>query len=317
MKVFKKVIIVLAILTLIGILVFLGINYAEAGMNKVKKNSNPIVTMEIENYGTIKMELYPDMAPNTVKNFITLANNGYYNGKTISEVGESTISGGFDLNTGKEESKDEKEKDSKKDDKKKDAETEESEEYIIGPKLSDVRTLEKDEKDSAYSIKGEFVEAGYTDNTLSHQKGVITMARKTYNDYQNQISLMQMMGQESYLSTIISLLNDTAGSGFSIMTKNDISYDGEYAAFGKVIEGIEIVDKISKVECKKQETDKSEDKKEDNDENVVMTPKKEIKITKMTVDTKGIKYGAPEMTGKVDFESLFSQLMSSMQSGNN
>ncbi len=314
MKVFKKIILVLAILTLIGILIFLGINYAEAGMNKIKKDSNPVVTMEIENYGTIKMELYPDMAPNTVKNFITLANNGYYNGKTISEVGKSTISGGFDLNTVKEESKDKKEK---KDDKKKDAETEESEQYITGPKLSDIRTLEKDEKDSAYSIKGEFVEAGYTDNTLSHEKGIVTMARKTYNDYQNQISLMQMMGQDSYLSTIISLLNDTAGSGFSIMTKNDISYDGEYAAFGKVIEGIEIVDKISKVECKKQETDKSEDKKDDDDENAVMTPKKEIKITKMTVDTKGVNYGAPEMTGKVDFESLFSQLMSSMQSGNN
>ena len=247
MKVFKKIILVLAILTLIGILIFLGINYAEAGMNKIKKDSNPVVTMEIENYGTIKMELYPDMAPNTVKNFITLANNGYYNGKTISEVGKSTISGGFDLNTVKEESKDKKEK---KDDKKKDAETEESEQYITGPKLSDIRTLEKDEKDSAYSIKGEFVEAGYT-------------------------------------------------------------------AFGKVIEGIEIVDKISKVECKKQETDKSEDKKDDDDENAVMTPKKEIKITKMTVDTKGVNYGAPEMTGKVDFESLFSQLMSSMQSGNN
>lgn len=314
MKVFKKIILVLAILTLIGILIFLGINYAEAEMNKIKKDSNPVVTMEIENYGTIKMELYPDMAPNTVKNFITLANNGYYNGKTISEVGKSTISGGFDLNTEKEESKDKKEK---KDDKKKDAETEESEQYITGPKLSDIRTLEKDEKDSAYSIKGEFVEAGYTDNTLSHEKGIVTMARKTYNDYQNQISLMQMMGQDSYLSTIISLLNDTAGSGFSIMTKNDISYDGEYAAFGKVIEGIEIVDKISKVECKKQETDKSEDKKDDDDENAVMTPKKEIKITKMTVDTKGVNYGAPEMTGKVDFESLFSQLMSSMQSGNN
>ena len=77
MKVFKKIILVLAILTLIGILIFLGINYAEAGMNKIKKDSNPVVTMEIENYGTIKMELYPDMAPNTVKNFITLANNGY------------------------------------------------------------------------------------------------------------------------------------------------------------------------------------------------------------------------------------------------
>ena len=314
MKVFKKIILVLAILTLIGILIFLGINYAEAEMNKIKKDSNPVVTMEIENYGTIKMELYPDMAPNTVKNFITLANNGYYNGKTISEVGKSTISGGFDLNTEKEESKNKKEK---KDDKKKDAETEESEQYITGPKLSDIRTLEKDEKDSAYSIKGEFVEAGYTDNTLSHEKGIVTMARKTYNDYQYQISLMQMMGQDSYLSSIVSLLNDSATSGFSIMTKNDISYDGEYAAFGKVIEGMDIIEKISKVEVKKETTNKDKKNEDNEEENTAKTPKKEIKISKVTVDTKGEKYNAPEVTSKVDFDSLFSQLMSSMQSAGN
>lgn len=315
MEVLKRSILVLAILIVLGILVLFGYTYVEAGMNKIKKDSNPIVTMEIENYGTIKMELYPDMAPNTVKNFIALVNNGFYNGKTISEIGDSAITGGFDLSTG-EESKDKKEDDSKKDNKDDDTESEE-ETYVQGPKLSNIKTLGENEEDTAYSIKGEFVEAGYTDNTLSHQKGILTMARKTYNDYQYQISLMQMMGQDSYLSSIISLLNSSATSGFSIMTKNDISYDGEYTAFGKVIEGMDIVEKISKAEVKKETTNKDKKNEDNEEENTSKTPKKEIKISKVTVDTKGIKYSEPETTSKVDFDSLFSQLMSSMQSSGN
>lgn len=314
MEVLKRSILILAIVVVLGILVLFGYTYVEAGMNKVKKDSNPIVTMEIENYGTVKMELYPDMAPNTVKNFIALVNNGFYNGKTISEIGDSAITGGFDLSTGEEKSKEESKKDdSKKDDKKKNDDTEEDK-YVQGPKMSNIKQLGENEEDTAYSIKGEFVEAGYTDNTLSHQKGILTMARKTYNDYQYQISLMQMMGQDSYLSSIVSLLNDSATSGFSIMTKNDISYDGEYAAFGKVIEGMDIIEKISKVEVKKETTNKG---KKNEEENTAKTPKKEIKISKVTVDTKGEKYNAPEVTSKVDFDSLFSQLMSSMQSSNN
>ena len=159
-------------------------------MNKAKKDSNPIVTMEIENYGTVKMELYPDMAPNTVKNFITLVNNGFYNGKTISEIGDSAITGGFDLSTG-EENKDKKEDDKKKDNTKEDADTTEEDKYVQGPKLSNIKSLGEKEEDTAYSIKGEFVEAGYTDNTLSHQKGILTMARKTYNDYLHSFYLYQ------------------------------------------------------------------------------------------------------------------------------
>ena len=302
----------LSIIALIFILIlggFLSYGYYQ---KKTYKLQRPIVTMEIENYGTVKMELYPDMAPNTVKNFIALVNNGFYNGKTISEIGDSAITGGFDLNTGEEKSKEE----SKKDDSKKDDDTEEDK-YVQGPKMSNVKSLGENEEDTAYSIKGEFVEAGYTDNTLSHQKGILTMARKTYNDYQYQISLMQMMGQDSYLSSIVSLLNDSATSGFSIMTKNDISYDGEYAAFGKVIEGMDIIEKISKVEVKKETTNKDKKNEDNEEENTAKTPKKEIKISKVTVDTKGEKYNAPEVTSKVDFDSLFSQLMSSMQSAGN
>ena len=296
MKNLKKSVLILAIVVVTGMLIYLGITYALAGIDNVKKDNNPVVTMEIENYGTIKIELYSDMAPNTVRNFVTLANNGFYNGKTISEIEDGKVIGGFDLSSG-EETKEPKEE--KKDEK---AEVE-TEEYVPGPKLSNIKTLAEGEEDTAYALAGEFVEAGFVNNTLSHQRGVISMARETYNDYQYELSLMQMMGYESYLETLISLMDDTATSGFFILTDANTSYDGQYAAFGKVIEGMEIVDKIAEAELVVEED-------ADGNETKTTTPKDEIKITKVTVDTKGVKYPAPETTTKFDFNSLFSSLLS-------
>lgn len=295
MKKLKKIVLILAIALVAGMLIYLGITYALAGIDAVKKDTNPVVTMEIENYGTIKIELYPDMAPNTVRNFITLANNGFYNGKTISEIEDGKILGGFDLSTGEEETSE---------DEATEAEAEvETEEYVQGPKLSDIKTLAEGEEDSAYALAGEFVEAGYVNNTLSHQRGIISMARETYNDYQYELSLMQMMGYESYLETLITLMDDTAASGFFILTDTDTSYDGQYAAFGKVVEGMDIVDKIAAAEVVVEEDSEGNETK-------TTTPKDEIKITKVTVDTKGVTYPAPETTTKFDFNSLFSTLLS-------
>lgn len=305
----KRILLILAIIIVALLLLYLGINYAKAGMNELKKDNNPIVTMEIEDYGTIKIELYPDMAPNTVKNFVALVNSGYYNGKTISEIGEDSIVGGFDLSDGKQEDSEEK-----KDEEKATVEGEDTEEkYVPGPKLSNIKTLKDGEDDTAYSIAGEFVEAGFTDNTLSHQRGVISMKRDTYEDYQYQLSLLQMMGYESYIESLISLMDNTAGSGFFIVTETNTAYDGQYAAFGKVIEGMDVVDKISEAKVKES---KSEDK-ENAEAETIKVPEKEIKISKVTVDTKGIDYGVPETSTRFDFDALFSQLLSNYSNSQN
>lgn len=307
----KRILLILAIIIVALLLLYLGINYAKAGMNELKKDNNPIVTMEIEDYGTIKIELYPDMAPNTVKNFVALVNSGYYNGKTISEIGEDSIVGGFDLSDGKQEDSEEK-----KDEEKATVEgedTSEDEEYVPGPKLSDIKTLEDGEEDSGYSIAGEYVEAGYTDNTLSHQRGVISMKRETYEDYQYQLSLLQMMGYESYIDSLISLMDNTAGSGFFIVTDTNTSYDGQYAAFGKVIEGMDVVDKISEAKVKEEKSDDESSSEETAKE----VPEKEIKISKVTVDTKGVDYGEPVTSTRFDFDALFSQLLSSYSNTQN
>ena len=317
----KKILLILAIIIVALLLLYLGINYAKAAINETKKDNNPIVTMEVEDYGTIKIELYPDMAPNTVKNFVALVNSGYYNGKTFSEITDDSIVGGFDLSNGETEDSKEESKDENKDEEKNEEEkatvegedTSEDEEYVPGPKLSDIKTLEDGEEDSGYSIAGEYVEAGYTDNTLSHQRGVISMKRETYEDYQYQLSLLQMMGYESYIDSLISLMDNTAGSGFFIVTDTNTSYDGQYAAFGKVIEGMDVVDKISEAKVKEEKSDDESSSEETAKE----VPEKEIKISKVTVDTKGVDYGEPVTSTRFDFDALFSQLLSSYSNTQN
>ena len=139
--------------------------------------ANPIVTMRIKGMGDIKAELYPDVAPATVENFVKLAGSGFYNGLTFHRIIPGfMIQGGDPEGTG-----------------------------MGGP---------------GYSIKGEFSTNGFP-NPLNHTRGVLSMAR--------------------------SMKPDSAGSQFFIMHEDAPHLDGNYAAFGKVIEGIEVVDKVASV----------------------------------------------------------------------
>lgn len=168
---------------------------------------NPIVTIEMENGDIIKAELYPEIAPNTVKNFISLVKKGYYDGLIFHRVINGfMIQGGCPDGTG-----------------------------MGGP---------------GYSIKGEFAQNGFT-NDLKHTEGVLSMAR--------------------------SMMPDSAGSQFFIMHKNAPHLDGAYAAFGKVIEGQDIVNKIATTQ-----TDYSD------------RPLKKQVMKKVTVDTFGVDYEEPE-----------------------
>ena len=139
------------------------------------ENKNPIVTIEMENGKKIVAELYPHIAPNTVKNFVTLVNQGFYNGVGFHRVIEGfMIQGGCPNGNG-----------------------------MGGP---------------GYSIKGEFGGNGFTNN-LKHEAGVLSMAR--------------------------TMAPNSAGSQFFIMHKNSPHLDGQYAAFGRVIEGMDVVNEIA------------------------------------------------------------------------
>ena len=169
--------------------------------------NNPVITITMENGDVIKAELYPEIAPNTVNNFISLVKKGYYDGLIFHRVINGfMIQGGCPQGTG-----------------------------TGGP---------------GYSIKGEFSQNGVS-NTLVHSEGVLSMARAMHPD--------------------------SAGSQFFIMHKAAPHLDGAYAAFGKVIEGMDIVNKIADV------------KTDYNDR-----PMAEQKIQSMSVDTFGEEYQEPE-----------------------
>ena len=169
--------------------------------------SNPIVTFEMENGDVIKAELYPEIAPNTVNNFISLVKKGFYDGLIFHRVIPNfMIQGGDPQGKG-----------------------------VGGP---------------GYCIKGEFSQNGFK-NELLHARGVLSMAR--------------------------TMAPNSAGSQFFIMHKDSPHLDGGYAAFGKVIEGIEAVDRICAVRT------------DWNDK-----PRIPQVMKKVTVETFGVDYPEPE-----------------------
>ena len=169
--------------------------------------ANPVVTITMDNGDVIKAELYPEIAPNTVNNFISLVKKGFYDGLIFHRVINGfMIQGGCPDGPG-----------------------------LGGP---------------GYSIKGEFAQNGVK-NELKHTEGVLSMARAMHPD--------------------------SAGSQFFIMHKNAPHLDGAYAAFGKVTEGMDVVNQIAETD-----TDYSD------------RPLDEQKIKSMTVDTFGVDYPEPE-----------------------
>ena len=229
------------------------------------KIENPIVTMEVQNFGTIKMELYPNIAPETVSNFIKLAENGYYNGvKFHRVVKDFMIQGGDQAGDGSGSPTLAKLYNS----------DDENATYKY-------ESGEEAKGTDAYTITGEFTANGYTKNNLNLTEGTLAMARADYT---------------SYSSTLVKESYNSAGSQFFIMTNNDhTNLSGLYAGFGKVIEGMDVVKQIENVECKAQKEATEENEENAQNENEEKSkPVEDVIISSVTVDTKGIDYGMPK-----------------------
>lgn len=218
----KKIIFLLvAILILAAIITTLCIGYYQKA---TYKGQNPIATMEIKDYGTIKIELYPEYAENTVKNFIALANNGFYDGLTFHRIIKDFMVQGGDIKgdgTG-------------------------------SPNLSVINknVTEGSSADITYNIDGEFEINGYENNILKLEKGVIAMARTDYTDYVYYYGLDSSVIKEGY---------NSAGSQFFIMTTDDnVQLTGYYAGFGKVIEGFDVLEKLANTKVEKASEDSTE-----------------------------------------------------------
>lgn len=248
-----KIIVLIVLIVLIAVIV---VGYIRKATMEVK---NPIVIMEVANYGTIKIKLYPEMAPETVANFVNLVENGFYNGLTFHRVVK-----GFMIQGGGNKIVEKDVTDEATGEVRKETTTE-----SVEPKLSNLGIkLKKNQKDETYCIKGEFLENGYDKNTLKHKEGVISMARADYTTYSSSLT------EESY---------NSATAQFFIMTEDNTSLDGLYAPFGKVIEGMEVVHAIENVEVETPEKEGEE----------ASTPVENIVITKVTVDTQGVEYDKP------------------------
>lgn len=169
---------------------------------------NPIVTFEMENGKMFKAELYPEKAPNTVNNFLSLVQKGFYNGLIFHRVIE-----GFMIQGGDPEGK-----------------------GTGGP---------------GYHIRGEFSQNGFKQNDIKHERGVLSMAR--------------------------AMAPDSAGSQFFVMHQNADYLDGQYAGFGAVVEGMDVVDEIATVA-----TDWSD------------KPRQPQRMKSVTAETFGVDFPEPE-----------------------
>jgi len=191
----------------LGVLFLVASSVAGTG-RAMTENANPVVTIDMGDLGVIDVELYPDVAPNTVYNFISLVQQGFYDGLIFHRVIPGfVIQGGDPLGNG-----------------------------TGGP---------------GYSIKGEFSRNGFL-NGLKHERGVISMARANHPD--------------------------SAGSQFFIMVDDGPHLDGSYAAFGRVIRGMDVVDKI--VTVPRRAGDR---------------PIEDQKMVRVTVETFGVEYPQPEV----------------------
>ena len=312
------------VLLILGILlVIAGIVFAVYGVYKkvTLDIPNPVATIEVEGYGTIKVELYPDKAPDTVANFIRLANRGFYNGTTFHRTMPNfVIQGGAKDGdtTASPTLSDLYDLDNVLNDKK----TFESilEQYYNGEftleddastvitSYSEMKSYINENENGKsyfekfleqdYSIPGEFIANDHEENNVKHEAGVISMARSDYSS----------MGYttEGY---------NSAGCQFFIMREDNSSLDGVYAAFGKVTEGMDVVEKIANVEVYYRDTEVDENFEVPEDENgnqiASDTPKEQPVITSISVETYGVDYGAPDTV--VSFDP-YSMLLNNYQS---
>lgn len=225
---------------------------------------HPEVTFEFADLGTVKMELYPEYAPNTVKNIIKLVQMGYYDGRVMYGKDEiclylgRNIYGDIDFVKASE----------------------------IDPSL-----VTDPESDYEYAIKGEFLANGFEQNTLNHEKGVVTFLRNNYG------------------STVLEESYNSGDTQMAIMMNNQASsLNGSYAAFGRITEGMELLEKMyNEYEIAPKDPETSSQNQDEAIEKFATYPI----ISKATVDTHGIEYGNPEIIEAFDYDEYMYQMMSS------
>ena len=261
----KKLQFVLWILVAVVAVVLIGIYGVGFVKSKVEGTIHPVVTFEIENHGTVKAELYPEYAPNTVATIVALVKNGFYENKVI--YGKDNIC----LYVGRD-----------------------TDGNVPLTKVSNLNPTIAvgSDADKNVTVPGEFASNGFEQNTLRHEKGILSLIR---NDYTQSVS---------------GLINESYNSGVSqigiMMGENTSSLNGVYAAFGKVTEGLDILEKIY-TEAKVKEPEVADD---GTVQETAIDKFDTFPIIKSaTVETYGIDFGIPVFQEAFDYESYMYDLI--------
>lgn len=268
----KKVQFVIWLLVCIAAILLIGVVCYNLVNEEMSGNVHPEITFEIKDYGNVKFELYPEYAPNTVRNIIKLAQTGYYDNKVIYGKDD------FSLYIGRDENG-------------------EDSNPTIGQISEDIEI--DSEEDYKYSIKGEFIANEFEKNTLRHEKGVLTLLR---NDYSQIITTLTEQSYNSGCAQLAVMMSDDAKA-----------LNGMYAAFGKVVEGMDVIENIytnvevaSHVETAEDGTETVTNEDSDGIQSFNEYPI----IVSAKVDTKGEDFGMPETQEAFDYEGYMQQLMS-------
>lgn len=257
LKILVGIVISVALILLMGLIIY---NNVRANTEEVQ---NPVATFEIKDYGNVKVELYPEYAPNTVSNIIALIEAGYYKDKVIFGKDDVCVYMGR-----------------------------KTEDEAEGVNISTIdSSIEADsESDYKYEINGEFIANGFEKNTLRHEKGALTLNRANYASYG--------LYEEGY---------NSGNAQFSVIINESSALNGVYCVFGKVVEGMEIVEKIyNEAQIAEAEGETETEEEEGSIKKFAQMPV----IANVTVEKNGVDYGRPETHEAFDIQEYLNKLYS-------
>lgn len=272
----KKLQIILWVTIAIIVCILIGGYVYNTVLKYTEGNTHPEVSFEIQDYGTVKMELYPEYAPNTVANFIRLVEKGYYNNKVIFGKDEICLYAGRN-----------------------------SEGEIENPKTS----LAFDgidagsEYDYEYTIPGEFLANGFRENTMLHEEGVITLIRNDYTHYMPSLTEQSYNSGNAQLGIMMSGDSSNLNGAYAAFGKITEGFD--------ILKNIYDNSEIAPVEPTNNESAEPTTELTQEEENPIKEFANYPVIASATVDTHGINYGDPTVEEAFDYSAYMYNLMNS------
>lgn len=299
-KTIKNLILIILIIAVIAGIGFLIVN-AVRSISYNKNAQNPVVTLSIEGYGDVKIELYPDDAPNTVSQIVNLVQKGFYTGKVFYGTDGKAVNGGMKAPTSTSDTSLELPSDSSDTSGSLAEDSTKPSEDTLKASYYDSSIEADSDADYNISIDGEFVANGYDKNTVRFEKGTVGLYRQDYEGYGTDLS------SKSY---------NSGTSLFFITTEEDSTLNGMYAAFGKVISGMDIIETLNSLPTQESDSSSSSTTSSSNSSIKYFDGNYPV-IASASIETYGVTYKTPKYAEAFDYNSYVSNLLLQYYSSNN